>query len=754
MLDKEQKKPCLLVLATGQYYPLESGRLVLIGRSQKCDICIDGDIQCSRKQCKIELVSNRVVLTPISETSPTFLNGKRLTAETKLSDGDEIKFSSSSIKFCNPNQQRLHQAKSVAARQKVSKLLDISFAKNTLIGREKNLADLVLEHLSVSRKHAEVIVKKSELWIKDLKSSNGTFVNGKKIKSTTRLRSGDRIDIGPYSLQLGGSNVATATTRDGSCSLIAYHLSRKVGHFSNRRTILDNVSLALDPNEFVCLLGPSGSGKTTLLNALSARQPADEGSVRINGIGLYANFEALKENISLVPQHDVLHDELSLKEVLKYTAQLRLPKDISNDDLQETISSALSKVELTDHMDTAIRNLSGGQKKRASLANETISKPSLLFLDEVTSGLDEATDWEMMRLFRMFADQGLLVICVTHMLSNVEEFCHKVVIMAAPGVIAFYGTPKEAKEYFGVSKLGDIYRVLPNRPGKEWHKIYVESEYYESLSDHESDDTLNGPSEETKERDVRRLGLAEIARQFGILSHRNINLLFKNKKVFGMAILQSGLISALLAVVFSQVEVGHPSELALVFLLGISSFWLGCNGAAKEIVKERIIYRRERDVRLSVFAYLSSKMLVYGLFVLLQVGVLFLVFDGIARVPGDKGIQLLQMMIAALTGTSLGMLISASCSTQEQANTIVPMALIPQLVLAGVIVPELPTIPDFIGRVFTDGYWSYVGMKSAMLAQIDMAQILKAVSIQTIHIIGFLSLAYGIMLFKDRSGKK
>src|SRR5262249_12909077 len=214
------------------------------------------------------------------------------------------------------------------------------------------------------------------------------------------------------------------------------------------------------PREFVCLLGPSGSGKTTLLAILSGRNPPTAGAVTVNGEDLYADFVALKQDIAVVPQRDVLHDSLAVGAALRYTAELRLPPDLSGDGVEASVSDILDVVGLGKRRGMLIRHLSGGQAKRASLANEMVARPSLLFLDEVTSGLDEQTDREVMELFRQVADGGKTVVCITHNLANVEATCHLVVILTEGGRLAFIGTPDEAKTYFAIARLGDVYRKL------------------------------------------------------------------------------------------------------------------------------------------------------------------------------------------------------------------------------------------------------------------------------------------------------
>ncbi len=628
------------------------------------------------------------------------------------------------------------------------------------IGRDAAAVDIVLDHPAVSRVHAEVRVRSGQVWLRDLGSSNGTFVNGERISGRHQLKAGDKVDIGPYSLEFTGHSFARSS-RVGNIRIVAKNLVREVPTpGGGRARILDDVTLVIEPNEFVCLLGPSGSGKTTLMNALSARAPANDGNVWINDLSLYGNFDVLKEDIALVPQHDVLHEELTLNEALGYTAKLRLPAGTPPDSIRGDVLRVVKSVELEHRLDTPIARFSGGQKKRASLANETVIRPSLLFLDEVTSGLDEGTDWEMMRLFRQMADGGVTVVCVTHTLANVEEFCHKVVIMANPGVLVFYGTPAEAKAFFGVDKLADVYRKLPEKPAGEWQLEFEESDCYrryivEALArgdpEPDADTPTLVPTQVPTPAEERASGLAETVRQFGILTRRYAKLLLADRKTLGMALAQAAVVGVLLALVFGHYDSPDPRDASLLFLLGISAFWFGCNNASKEIVKERPIYRRERDVNLSVLGYLGAKMVVFGAFSIALVTILFLVTLLFSKVPGSHLGQLVQMVLAGLVGTALGLLISSATNTRDQANTMVPLALIPQIVLAGVIVPDLPAVPEFIARSVISGFWTYEGMIAVLDEQTGDA--LLALTILAIHLVAFFAIAYVVLLVRDRRGR-
>jgi ABC-type multidrug transport system ATPase subunit len=805
--------PVLMVAGRPDPLPLAGRSGLLVGRSARADLSFPDDASCSREQLRLVRHRDGWVVEPLSQSVPTLLNGAQIDGPAALADGDEIAFSDQRLRFAarsaavpppppppdagapGPEATQVLARGDVfrreadrssipaerpagpppdrttfAARESLADTraldADIPLTADARIGRDANAVDIVLDHPAVSRAHAEVRVRSGQVWLRDLNSSNGTFVNGERLSRRRQLQPGDSVDIGPYSLRFTGQSFARSS-RVGNIRIVARNLVREVpSEGGGRARILDDVSLVIEPNEFVCLLGPSGSGKTTLMNALSARYPADSGHVAINDVGLYQNFDLLKEDIALVPQHDVLHEELTLAEALGYTAKLRLPADTPLGALQGEVTRVVQSVELEHRLNTPIARFSGGQKKRASLANETVIQPSLLFLDEVTSGLDEGTDWEMMRLFRQMADRGVTVVCVTHTLANVEEFCHKVAIMANPGVLVFYGSPAEALAFFRVDKLADIYRELPRKPAGEWQLEFEESEYYRRYIEGPLGAGPRRPAggaaddeDETATMAPTRLpdagsggGIAETVRQFGILTRRYTKLLLSDRKTLGIALAQSAVIGLLLALVFGTYDSPDPRDSSLLFLLGISAFWLGCNNASKEIVKERPIYRRERDVNLSVLSYLSAKMVVFGAFAVVMVAILFLITLLFSQVPGSNLGQLGMMAMSALVGTALGLLISAATNTRDQANTMVPMALIPQIVLAGVIVPDLPVVPDVLAHVAISGFWTFDGMTAVL--QDGVGDALAAFIVLAVHLVVFFGAAFVILLVRDSRSQR
>ena len=515
-----------------------------------------------------------------------------------------------------------------------------------VIGREAGSVQYHLDHPHVSRRHASLRVDGRRVVIADLDSSNGTFVNGRQVIGPTTLVPGDRIDIGPFSIQFDGAALVSRS-RSNNIELAANGLRRVVHDRVTGQPValLDDVSLVVRPKEFVCLLGPSGSGKSTLLNILSGRNPPTAGAVTLNGEDLYADFEALKGDIAVVPQKDILHDSLAAGAALRYTAELRLPSDLSRDELAASVSEILEVVGLSSRRQMLIRHLSGGQVKRASLANELVARPSLLFLDEVTSGLDEQTDREMMELFRQVADGGKTVVCITHSLANVEATCHLVVILTEGGRMAFVGTPEETKAYFGITRLGDVYLKLAERTPIEWHNRFRSSTFFERyVADRLPADDIPSAVPRVAAAQTKPAGPGPL-RQAWVLIRRYVAIWRGDRQALLALLAQSFLVSLLLGMVFG--DLSSVSDVAerlrrtvnLFNLMVVSCFWFGCNTAAKELVKERVIFQRERDYNLRIMSYFVSKLLVLTLVGLLQGSLLFAIVRPWCHPPGQAVAQ-------------------------------------------------------------------------------------------------------------------
>ena len=699
----------------------------LLGRDDQAHIAFPDDRSCSRRQALILRVRGGFALEPLSRNVPTTVNDAEISGVEPLSDGTRIGFGTSRMVFTLVDSAFAEATMMGRPFDAVQSDDRLPIGAGLAIGRQAHPGQAVFDHPSVSRRHAMFEPGAGGIVVRDLGSTNGTFVNGARIDRPKRLGTGDRIDIGPFQFTLDG-DVLTSVARTGNADLMVSDVGFDVRAGSGRAAvrILDGANFHIAPREFVCIVGASGSGKSTLMNILAGRAAPATGGVSLNGVDLHASFAALKQDIAFVPQQDVLHEQLTLRQGLDYAARLRLPRDTSAAQRRVAVENGARAVDLFDRLDTRIGALSGGQKKRASLASEILNRPSLLFLDEVTSGLDEITDREIMKLLRRLADEGMTIVVVTHTLANVEAYCHKVVCMGRGGHTTFVGAPEDALTFFGVRRLGEIFGRIEDDGPRVWRARFEDAAPPGIRSPEPSGGAE--PPRHAKEGFVRHLFRS--ARQFAILTDRNTRLLLADRRTLIMAAAQSVLIGGLMGYAFGTFGIGQEKingENALLFLLGLTSIWLGCNGASKEIVGELIIYKRERDINLSTAAFVASKFLVTGLFTVAQLLIVFALTAALAqRIPGWPPSQLGILIAGALAGTAIGLAISALSNTRDQATTIVPLALVPQIILAGILVPRLPAPAEAFAKLAVSAYWLTESMKSVFIAADGPIRIISA----------------------------
>jgi ABC-type multidrug transport system ATPase subunit/pSer/pThr/pTyr-binding forkhead associated (FHA) protein len=756
----------------------------VVGRSETADLTVL-DLTCSRQQFRIVRADGQHYVEPMSRTSKTYHNGQPIEQRTALAHEDHLDAGECRFVFLArapqstratvaakvappppPPMETIMAGRSPLVIPPSEELRPIALSGKMLIGRDEEHVEIHLPHPHISRVHAHITLQNDRTAVLvDLNSANGTYVNGARVRKPAAVRAGDQIDIGPYALLFTGAALVPRS-RSNNVELVARDVSRVVTNRETGKplTLLDDITLVIRPHEFVCLLGPSGSGKSTLLSALSGRTAPNSGCVLVNGQDLHAHFDALKQDIAVVPQKDILHESLSVGDALWYTARLRLPPDLSKAEVKGCINETLETVTLQQRRSVLIRHLSGGQVKRASLANEIMCKPSLLFLDEVTSGLDEQTDRDMMDLFRSVADTGKTVVCITHSLANVERTCHLVVILTAGGRLAFVGKPAEALEYFGIGRLGDVYERLAEQPAEHWQQTFKASPLYQRYI------TTRLPKQEAAPVPVRpparkpseqgRLFL----RQTALLAQRYFAI-WRGDYLSLLAMLgQSILVAVLLGVLFgnlkdvTEAQAHALRSVNLLFLLAVTSFWFGCNNAAKELVKERVIYTRERDFNVQVGSYYCSKLLLLLLFS----GVQALVLAGIVQFwchpPGSFAGQCVLLTALAGAGVALGLAISAAAPTEEMAITLIPVAVVPQIILSGVIAP-LEGWSKFLAQMLITGYWGNRGLDALLsedevrLARLTQGTFASALLVVLAHALVFILIALGVLFWQGRGAR-
>ncbi|MDR2345299.1 MAG: FHA domain-containing protein, partial [Planctomycetaceae bacterium] len=718
------KYPALFNHADRQYYSLADFRIFNIGRNLSADITVT-DVKCSREQFQIIQKNGIYFLHNLSTKTPTLCNGQQVISEIPLNDNVEISCGDSSFTFLLQEQNSAkHEPQKheppTPDFNKFSIDQSISINQELVFGRDASNSQIYLPHNLVSRNHAKIQIENRQLWIIDLHSANGTYVNGYRIKEKTSLQQNDRIDIGPYTFLINNNQLVQRYEKIKAgliCQNVTFVVpDRQTG---KDKTLLNDISLFIKSREFVCLIGSSGSGKSTLLNALSGRSQPTDGNVKIGGMILHENFTLLKQRIAVVPQRDILYESLSANDGLIYTAKLRLPPDTSHAEIQEAADKTISQVGLKEHAAIPVLNLSGGQRKRACLGNEILLQPDVLFLDEVTSGLDEQSDREIMSLVKQIASSGKTAIMVTHSLVNIEEYCDKIVVLAKNGNLAFYGSPQNAKEYFEVEKLGRIYEQLEKQKPEYWKQKFSESEYYQKniaapLTTLSETNEPKTPHENSGQEFAHRF-----SRQLTILLERRTQIQLFDWRSLAAVVCQCLLVAMLISLLFGSVkDIDNPVDIAdksakVIFLMVISCIWFGCNNTAKEMVKERNIYSRERDVNLSPVAYYFSKLLFFSIIGLLQALMLFSIVMLMTEVSINYFFGLAMMILLTVIGTAIGLCVSVFSKTEDFALAMVPIIIIPQIILAGFINP-VENMLKVISTMLISAYWGYGGTASLL----------------------------------------
>jgi ABC transport system ATP-binding/permease protein len=463
----------------------------------------------------------------------------------------------------------------------------------------------------------------------------------------------------------------------------AIDVSRHVG----ARQILQTLSLSVEPGELVAIAGGSGAGKTTLLEILAGLQPPSAGELRHDGVARRARVSA-ESVVGYVPQDDIIHLEMPLRRTLRYAALLRLPAGTSAVEAERIVDETLRDLDLADRADVPVRALSGGQRKRASIAVELLTRPRLFFLDEPTSGLDPSTAADVMRLLRRLSQRGVTVVLTTHEPAGIDR-CDRVVFLARDGHLAFTGSPAAARRYFGVENLAEVYeRLAGERTPQIWAERFARSRVKSRIRPSSTQQPVPpGRSE------VKRTGMV---RQWWLLTRRNVDVLVRNRLTLAILLGSPVLVTAMMATLFkrgafdpgSTAGVG-PAQ--IVFWIAFDGFFFGLTYGLLQIVGEMAVFRRERLAGLSVGAYVASKVAAL-LPVLAGVSaVLLVVLRALGRLPavGWDVYSLLfaTIVIEATSALALGLLASAAVSNAAQAALALPMLCFPQVLFGGAIVP-------------------------------------------------------------------
>ena len=692
--------PAAHVLYGGQRVEIPPAGLG-IGREEGNDVII-GSPQASRRHARIVASEGRYFVADLGTVNGTDLNGERLRGESRwLNSGDTIAVAGEPLRFVTGAETTFGVVPTMPAAAH-----PISFdGRRLTIGRDVSNG-LALPDPNVSRFHAEVVATPGGIELRDLGSRNGTRVNGQPV-SRAPLTTGSEIGIGPFRLVFDGTSFLQRDDR-GALRMRADEVTMAV----RGKTILNRASISIQPGELTVIIGESGSGKSTLIKALAGVTRPTGGSVAVNGEPVAGRLT----DLGYVPQDEIVHRHLTVNEALRYSAKLRLPPDSTAPDIDAAVARVLDELSLTEHGDTLIGSLSGGQRKRAGLAVELLNRPSLLFLDEPTTGLDPGLETRMMELFRsLAADGSRAVTVVTHATKNLA-LADRICVMGRGGELSFFGTPAEAKAFFRTDTFDGIYQALDDRPATEWRREY---EARHAPPPSEAGVVAAAPGATSTARGRKQ----PLVAQAGILARRYARLMMRDTRNMLILLGQVPIIALAVALLFGGGVFELPAErpgdgATLLFLLTTTAIWLGSIDGSREIIKERSVYERESAIGVRTGAYLFSKTVV--LFALATVQTLLLA--GIVLLlrplhePGGTYLLLLAVLLATtFVAVGMGLLISGMVSSEDQATSFIPLALIPQLLFAGAIVP-VDRMSDAMAAVsnLVFARWSFAGAGGAV----------------------------------------
>ena len=687
-----------------QDFPLHQETLT-IGRHPQCDIVIDLPVV-SQRHARLSWNNETYTLTALDSTHGLTFAGESV-QDKSLQDGDffsiqdEVTLTYQVI----PQTDVIEQVETLVLRDRESLTL----------GRDPRNAT-VIDHPIVSRFHAQIDLKGGSWFIEDLHSSNGTYVNGRQIRSQQPLRPGDTIRIGPYHFVFNFDETLIQQNESGKLRLDAVHLGKVAG---KQNILLNDISLSILPQEFVAIVGVSGAGKSTLLDALNGLRPATSGSVLVNDHDLYKNFNLYRTELGYVPQDDIIHRELTVTQALDYAARLRLPADVTRAERKQQIQAVLQDLELREREHLRVQSLSGGQRKRVSIGVELLTQPSLFFLDEATSGLDPGTETLMMRLLRRLADQGRTILLITHATKNVMV-CDLVVFLAKGGHIAYFGPPADALTYFGVEDFDEIYLKLEGeQTPTAWDQQYRQSGLYQTyIIDRQA--SLSAPitpTQKAKSKPPRpRTTAISGWRQFAILAQRNWTILRQDRASLILMLALAPILGLLDFVMWQRpmfdITNGDPGQVfTLLFITVLTAVMVGSLAMMREIVKEREIYRRERMIGLKILPYVFSKVWLSILLALYQAAIFLLTKALAVNLPIDwQGLlgMYITLFLATLGGMVMGLFVSALAPNQSVAPLLTILFLLPQITFSGAIISleSLGTTGQVLSQL-TVTRWSY-----------------------------------------------
>ncbi|MEU6198187.1 ATP-binding cassette domain-containing protein [Streptomyces sp. NPDC047061] len=440
--------------------------------------------------------------------------------------------------------------------------------------------------------------------------------------------------------------------------------------------ILNDISVEVAPGQLTVIAGSSGAGKTVLLQTLAGLSAPTGGEVLHDG----ARPGPPGPDFGFVPQEDIIHRELPLRRTLVYAAGLRMAPGTPAGTVLDTVDRVLDTLGLAERADTPVRALSGGERKRASIAVELLTRPRVLFLDEPTSGLDPVTGAALLRTLRTLAEGGTTVVLTTHVLADLRR-ADQVVFLSAGGEVAYAGEPDALFEAFGVGTVEEVYEAVAD--GARVARAVPEGA-------DAPDAKPTSPSPSPRPPRVGVLG------QWALLTRRGTALMLHNRLSVAVLAGSPVMIVAMFAVLFraGAFDPAAPdpgSSAMIMFWIAFGAFFFGLTYGLLQICTELPVLRREWLAGLRIGPYVASKLTTMLPVLALADALLLVVLRALDRLPAagwdTYGSLFASSVLASAAALALGLLASAAVSEPGQATLMLPLLCFPQVLFSGAFVP-------------------------------------------------------------------
>jgi len=562
------------------------------------------------------------------------------------------------------------------------------------IGRSTD-NDIVITDMLASRHHATLVPTAAGTEIHDAHSINGTFVNGAPVDQAL-LHEGDLVTIGNVDLVFENGTLVRRSETEAATRTGGLGVHGVTWTIEGNKTLLDNISLTALPGTLTAVIGPSGAGKSSLARLIAGYTQPTDGAVTFEGHDIHADYASLRSRIGMVPQDDVLHHQLTVNQALGYAAELRLPPDTSKQERRQVVAQVLEELDLTQQATSRVDKLSGGQRKRASVAMELLTGPSLLILDEPTSGLDPALDRQVMTMLRQLADAGRVVLVVTHSLSYLDV-CDQVLLLTPGGKTAFCGPPSQIGLSMGTTNWADIFSAIGTDPEAAHLRFLERVKPPPAPRESEKPANLGGPTH------------TSLWRQFSTIARRQVRLIAADRGYFVFLAVLPFVLGVLTLLVPGNGGLGihdprgHAADepVQIVFMLSVSAVFLGTALTIRDLVGERGIFRREQAAGLSGSAYLAAKITVFTVAAAAQIAVVTAIVVIGKSAPtrgavilGNPTLELyVTLALTAAVAAIMGLALSAAATSQDQILPMLVITMMLSIVFGGGMIPVTGRIP-------------------------------------------------------------